>query len=472
MSTELQTVETTQSRPAMPMPSDKFSGESLAHLWGDDNVSVESLHKIASGGVTSFAFCPVDVISSLNRFAAKNVKTVIVWAGKQELADLLGIDEVKPKFVAVLDENGEPRINDKGEPILTPEPSPYKFGVKSGKESKQYATTKNSTNRPLNHDNVKGIKRRALAGQICLNGEGFVFDDVGNAISAQHRAIAYFQAFCENPNLPKIPILVTTGVPAIFADTADTGRSRTDSDILTRDETILAVDTLVDMEGKKLGADALEIRGKMGKELASVLRLVNLRLCGKNVNAGKKLEHGGHYLYDTFDGSLDRIVNLVYNQTTAIGEKKDKISFQSTLGRANLCAAIVLHELANFDSPTVIDGASLVVPEPTEPVFTLDVELWEERLKELSSEISTLSGEGFAIVKQIHVANRNTKQTTQDKFASICFLVSQLGEHKLTGFKPMGSTNFALPAKDSITSKTFPHFGGADIGAWEKPKAD
>lgn len=492
---------------SQPAPSNKFSESELSWLWSDMAVSPESLDKIASGKMKSNAFVTPDVRASLNEWGVLNSYESTLWADRATLIELLGIVKAESVDVPVMDENGEPVTNpvvDKdGNPIIDENGNPVTipattkeapaslFSHTVGKGEKQnFMTTKNSTNRPLVKDNLALCKRRALSREVNFNGEGLIFDSVGNAGSAQHRVIGYYLAMLSDQTLPAIPIPVRYNVPAIFADTIDTGAKRTDAQINLRHLDVLEEETLVDKSGNPFGSNVKLVRGQMGGDLGSVLRLVNMRLLGKNVNASKKPEHGGQFLYGMFaDKSLDRMVNEVFlhDSVHGTGSASDKYGIAKTLGRGNVCAAIVLSELSDYDNPAIVDGKQLVIPEPTQELFLLDVDSWKERLGELSLQIMQGEGDWWKIFSQIFQANKVSRQATQDKFASICYLVSEMsGEESITidendneivtprllDWSSKGSTSTAIPKAKSITASCFPHFGGADLGPWKAPTAE
>lgn len=86
----------------------------------------------------------------------------------------------------------------------------------------------NTQNRAINQRNVDFFAQQILAGLYPLNGEPFIFDEDDNLIDGQHRAWAVIEA--------KKPIVsvVVRGIRRKDADTIDTGKSRTASDVLHR----------------------------------------------------------------------------------------------------------------------------------------------------------------------------------------------------------------------------------------------
>lgn len=458
---------------AIPPQSAKlqFSQGEMSHLWDDENVSDDSCQRIADGGVRNFAECPVDVLASLNRWSPDNVTTSIEFWGLSECMESLGVKEAKPLRTPVLGEDGEPKLDvETGEPVYTVTQPPYKFAVKRGKETTRYVTELNGTNRPLNEDNANLLENRTLEGRTVLNGEPLIFDSLGMAVSAQHRVIGAIRAFNKNPNLPKIPFLVVRNVPAIFADTADTGRTRTGGDALARIPDVMDVDTLVDRDGKSFGPDVEKRRKQLTTELSSVIRLVNMRFCGKNVNTSIKPPAHGWYVYNLFT-NIDALVNRVYNANLSVGEGKDSVSIKKVLGRNNLSAAIILSEVSDMEPIAEQSGQSLTVPPTDEPIIELDVDGWENRLKEFESQIQSGEGELYDALMKVRDANKGRKQRPQDKFASVCKIVSMMGGVPLLNFKP-ASEGSVIPRADSVDTKLYPIFGGADQGYWTRPKND
>lgn len=440
-----------------------ISQAEIDHVLADPKVDEESKLALAEGHITRFASLRpfTDLIASLNRWAAENVTTSIEWMNKELASELLGLHEVQPKMVPKM-KDGAPVVNaETGEPVMTPQPQPYLFSVKTSSDGTlRFGTSNNKTNR--NHDPKvsDAFRDQVLAACAVLNGEGWIIDSTGQAISLQHRAIGGIKAYYDNPDSPSFPVLIVRNVPALFADTADTGRSRTTADILVRDESVLRLETLVDSGGNLLGEKATGVRVKLSKDLQGVLRLLNLRLQGKNVNTSLKLRDGGYNLYSHFC-NLDQLVNMVANEgETTHGTQEAAIGIRKTLGKSALAAAIVLSEMTEHQPIMDNDG----IPVADDCTVDIDLEAWTHRLRVLNSECASQEGELFNAMRQIRDANKNSKQKPVDKFASVCFVVSMLADTPLEDWKSKSDVSFALPGIRGKKDKHYPHFGGADLG--------
>ena len=383
---------------AMPPANDVISQSELEHLWGDPQVSDESCRAISEGRVRHFVSCPTDVVQSLNRWAFENETASKEWWDEAAFDKNLGIELVEPKMVAKLDSDGNPMIDpETGEILKKPEPQPYDFSVKVGKgDIRKYRMTKNNTNRPLSEDSGKALCDQFFSrGRWAMNGETMIFDSLGNAVSAQHRAYAGKRAYLLNPELDPVPVWVVRNTPALLADTADTGRARTTAHILTRDPEVMAVDELEDARGKSYGEEAIKKREKLVGSLASVLTALRYRCIGKDVNASGPDKSEIRYLYDRFDESLDHVVNAVDARQQTFGSGTTAFSPVKLLGKEALATAIILAQLSDHEPLSEVDGRKRVItqPEPDDlESITLDVDRAIEVVERINSDYEDDTG--------------------------------------------------------------------------------
>lgn len=297
----------------------------FSHVENDASVSPETLAGLLDGSIVSFADCPSDLVQSLNRWALANVAIFLGEFSVPTLVQWSGIEEVKPNLIPAIDDNGQPVLNKDGQPVMTIDPASdmrVDFSVSLGrKEGKRNFRAKyHSNNRKLREESAKALSLTIGAYCWAMNGETFIFDSQGLGASCNHRSsaakIAELQGFAGT-----LPLMVVCGVPAIFVNTIDTGRSRTAADTQYRDPSILPPESLTDIDGKAINpAKLAEYRQKLAKTLSSVETVLYHRLNGADVNAsmsskGLDTTSKNGVLYKIlrgFDG-LEELTALAYN---------------------------------------------------------------------------------------------------------------------------------------------------------------
>lgn len=480
-------------------PTSYLSQSEIDHLWSDESIDQESLAALAEGHISRMAALRPhpSLIAALNRWAVLNVTSEHVWMTKELAEGLLGVVPVYPQMidkqfpitepgpidpttgraskVPVLDSDGDPtyetRINaESGKPIQVMGDKPASlFGVKTGDGNLSFNTSKNAHNRPHDDKGSNRFRDEVLAGTAVSNGETWTIGSTGYVISAQHRGIGGIKAWYANPDAPSFPVWIIRNVPALFADTADTGRARTTADILARDNKVLELSSLVDSGGNPLGDAAPSARKKMTTNMQGVLRLLNLRTQGKNVNTSLVLRDGGYALYSHFGSELDSLINMVTNQDSTKGTGKAAVGLRKTLGLNNVIAGIVLAELSTHDRINDDSG----IPVADAPHVDIDVEEWRQRLRECNSQLELNEGPLYTAFGQIRDANQSTKQKPVDKFASVLNVIAMMADVELDGWKPRSEQTYAIPkVKSDPKDKSFPCFGGADYGYESKSVAE
>lgn len=425
-----------------------------------------------------------------------NISVEIGWYTLQELADLSGIEEVKPKMVPQVDPNGQPVLDDEGEPVLIADKNSmleYHFGVTTGRGGKKqttlYRMRNQELNRPLDTDKARALGDIMAAGRWAGNGESLLFaegpNDDPQGLSSQHRNVGAFLAVVEGKASPdmRVPAIVVRGLPLIFAGSVDKGRNRTTSDQTYLDPSIFPAESLHDASGKPLAPNLInEARQKLGRDLTSSLTVLGYRLSGRDVNASKganmaptAVDEQAYRVLDAFgDTPLQDLVQLVRNMDHAMG---DGSTFGRLWGRQYVVAALALH----FARETV--GDVWFDPRTVERnTFTIDLSEAERFLRALNLAVVGQPGESpeeqrLGTQWANYIAKCGGKRpeyrpTNREKMASVANAVSSFFTGSvLARTRSEGSVlphAAAIVARTKDTAATYPNFGGPDTPAGER----
>jgi len=233
-----------------------------------------------------------------------------------------------------------------------------------------YVCTNNATNRPLAIPNMKHLLQFFLGNRWALNGEVLILDEVGQAASMQHRAIAAYIASLMSDPSRTFMFIIVRGVPVELIDSIDSGKPRTAKDASIRHTDILPLEELVDLSGNAYGKTSAKVRETILGEVQSALRLLWLRAQSKDVNASST-----GFKQDQYFDMLDRVPEvlqlalLVYQYDTISGKAG---VLNKHFGRAMVCAALIL--ASNTENPAgkvpTKSGYQFSMPE----VLNIDME--------------------------------------------------------------------------------------------------
>jgi hypothetical protein len=260
------------------------------YVFTDGAVSEDTKIDLITGKIRSFSDCPADLIQSLNRYTLENVEVFVGEYRSAEVIDWSGIEEVKPRVIPATTEDGKPVLAKDGSQVMKIDPdSPmvadwsYTVSRKEGKRN--FKNRFHPNNRKLREDASKALSYTFSAHKWAMNGETFIFDSMGMGASCNHRTTAMQMAVLGGWD-GSVPLIVVVGIPALFVNTIDTGRSRTAIDTQFRDPTVLPIDTLRNIDGKEHSPSKVaEIKQKLARMLASVETVLYHRLSGADVNA-------------------------------------------------------------------------------------------------------------------------------------------------------------------------------------------
>lgn len=359
-----------------------------------------------------FAELSRDFIAQLNSVAFENVVVTPTMMDGSKVRTLLGIREVK----------GD---------------EPKHFSHKGV----NYWMNNNSTNRPLNMDNARFLQTMIESGHYVYNGETWIVDDRGQIGSCAHRGVGLFLATLTDPTI-KIPILLVTNVPHQFIDTLDTGRSRSNTDVLARNsEDFFPIDMLENISGEGFGPVATEVRKSLCKELGSGVRLFTYRENGKDISANGKFRQAE--LFSTLKRCQDfqKLVLTVYNYDRGVS---GKASFSQIWGVAQVATVLLL--ASNVDKTPHCDTLS---------VNWDIVDMVCKSLADMSPESPVASA--YKDLNPYTKRGTGKRLARQHKFAALVSTVQQLIESDRT-------TERVIPTDKQMKDKKYPHFGGVDQG--------
>ena len=298
------------------------------------------------------------------------------------------------------------------------------------------------TNRPLNIDNSLYLAQMVEYGRFVLNGEPIIIDDKGKVVSAQHRCTGCIIAGESDPTA-FFYALVVRGIPHQFADTVDTGRSRSNSDVLARNsDEFFDVELIENSSGDKFGAEAPIVRKTLCKELGGTARLFTLREKGKDISGNGKFRQPELFAFLQRGGAeVQKLILAIYNHDRGVS---GKASFSRFWGISQVATALLL--------------ASNREQNPGCDSLHVDWELVETVCKALADQ-SNESPVAVTYAKLNQFTKKGSGKTLkrQHKFASLVSTIQQLMENGKVESSP-------LPTDKQMRDKKYPHFGGVDIG--------
>lgn len=345
---------------------------------------------------------------------------------------------------------------------------------------KRYLMEKSRTNRPIDMTAVKRLMSMMRSGHWVFNGESLIKDSDDQVGSAQHRLAAHILLQWELGTSNPYRAIVVTDVPPQFMDTIDTGRSRSQKDIFSRDQSVLAVDTLEDINGASFGDRAPAIRKTLLGDLNTTINFVRLRSNGKNVQTGGQAERQTlHRIRRAFDGqwvvenyiddetgeevvkyadnALDYLVSMVYRYDMGQG---DKPSWSKTIGRPVVAAALALYSMQSSARWQSHDASW---------TGTVDFEKCEQFLRELSVSFASADGRLSRAIHELRTS-KGQKLDSEGKVVKGSSRNDLKREFVFGAVVRMiqlyfaGETVQGVIPKAKKNVKTYPAFGGVDCG--------
>lgn len=344
---------------------------------------------------------------------------------------------------------------------------------------KRYLMEKSRTNRPIDMAAVKRLMAMMRSGHWVFNGESLIKDSDDQTGSAQHRLCAHILLQWELGTSNPYRAIVVTQVPPSFMDTIDTGRSRSQKDIFSRDQSVLSVDTLEDINGASFGDRAPAIRKSLLGDLNTAINFVRLRSNGKNVQTGGQAERQTlHRIRRAFDGqwivgvelddddnevtkqadnALDYLVSMVYRYDMGQG---DKPTWSKTIGRPVVAAALALYSMQNSARWQSHDA---------QWQGTIDFEQCEQFLRELSVSFASADGKLSRAIHELRTS-KGQKLDAEGKVVKGSSRNELKREFVFGAVVRMiqlfftGETVQGVIPKAKKNVKTYPAFGGVDCG--------
>lgn len=470
------------------------------HIMADANVSQETKDRLDSGDIRTYADCPAELLTSLGEWAygnpAKGIEGAVTiergWYDLDTIYSWSGLKEVEPQLTQAKDKSGELVFNEDGTPTMVVDKDSVlfshfavSFGRGNKSETKRFVLSRQLDNRPLDFEKSKALAVTFAGNLWAANGEPFIFDSLGNGASCQHRTAAIKYAELKHGFAGPVPLVLLRNVPALFVNTIDTGRTRTTAHIFYRDPTVLVPETLRDLEGKEYAPNVIsEKRKVLASDLSSVSLLLYYRLGGRDVNAsiGSSLDPTATHTAKTriakaFD-PLERVVQAVYNYDTGVDGKS---SFGVYLSRHYIAGALCLY-FASKQSDDPVDVESL---EPGQ--FELDMERIDQFLQALAS--AKVSDDDLGHIYRGYVSKvKDQKPNNRERFAVACNLVSfffdkgfvckvkqsiQRDEDgKIVAVNPIPHSTAIVGGREKGVIPTYPNFGGPDLPAKLRGKAE
>jgi len=359
----------------------------------------------------------------------------------------------------------------------------------------KYRMRHNKTNRSYLETNAKHLFRQALVGGWALNGETLIFDDQGQAGSAQHRAGGWYSAFLTNPSIPPIPVTVIRGVPAPLIGSVDTGRRRTNKDELARFNDLIPDHLLVDSQGHGYGSKREAVKGKVAKIIDGALRKVWLRMQGKDINGSttsttSKFDQGTLFemleLSHTSEGGVAWLCARCFAALEGFKAGATPISLYSA---DDYAAALILYSNPDNPAPYSIEGGKTVHKRIFDLPETLNVDA------EFCSAFLDSLKMGWTAPNYDYVSNTDKGAAKADKrhlkFASLIECVKWFAAHRKQATSPglidpttgEQQPDTIVQTCEPLAKHTFPtqrsgtiwiwsHFGGLDCGYLEPLKGE
>jgi len=383
----------------------------------------------------SFQDLTRDQIETLNQTAKTSITAKIVQLTLNDVIEILGLRE------------------------CLPDETPHFVH-----DQTRFIMDNSKTNRPIDIAAAKSLAQFWSDGRFVFNGEPCIVDADNQVASFQHRGVAYWLYCRKSGTDPGYPVVMVTGVPVEFGDTIDTGRSRSQKDIFSRNPELLAVDSIVDINGESFGDKAPAVRKTLTNELTTTCNFLRLRASGKNVQTGGQASRSVlHKAYKSFgeygDNQLEQLVLSVYTHDLGQG---DSPTWSKTLGRPVVAAALALWSMRDCDR---WDSVS------PHWVGEIDLQSANQFLAELSRSFASTDGELSPFLVELRKAKgqkigddgkivKSGSRSELKREYVFGGLVNAI-RHYLEGVEPKNGSY--LP-KASKTAKAYPAFGGVDCG--------
>lgn len=362
----------------------------------------------------SFTSLSADFISELNRKAFESIVIEKAWIGGHEAKTLLGLEEA-----------------------ASDAPFHFTYG------GKRYWMKNSVTNRSISMEAVRFLMSLISMGRWAMNGETMIFSDTQMCISAQHRLAAEYLCSLSNPTI-KLPVILVKNVPNEFADTADTGRSRSNTDILSRNADDIFDDVeITNLLGATFGDSLQSVKKTLCREMGGGCRLLDLRGKGKDVDGNGKFRQTELFSMLNRCPELPKLIHLVYVHDRGVA---GEASFSKTWSIAQVATAIVL--------------ASNVDNSPESDILSVDFNLATNLCKSLANmQADSPFASVYAEMNPYTKRNAPKRLSRPHKFGALVKAILAFIESDCTVVNCK-----VIPQAKDMKDKKYPHFGGFDQG--------
>lgn len=308
---------------------------------------------------------------------------------------------------------------------------------------KRYWMKNSITNRAISMEVVRFVMSIILMGRWAFNGETMILSILLHCISCQHRLAALYLASLVDPTV-RIPVILVTGIPDEFADTADTGRSRSNTDILSRNADDIFDDVeLTNLLGATFGDSLQSVKKTLCREMGGGCRLLDLRGKGKDVDGNGKFRQTELFSMLNRCPELPKLIHMVYVHDRGVA---GEASFSKTWSIAQVATAIVL--------------ASNVDATPESDVLSVDFNLATNLLKGLANmQADSPFASVYAEMNPYTKRNAPKRLSRPHKFGALVKAIQAFIDSDYTTVNGK-----VIPQAKDMKDKKYPHFGGFDQG--------
>jgi hypothetical protein len=398
--------------------------------------------------------------------------------------DRLGMRLVKAEYDVVLDADGNPQLDEKGNEVRENVRMPAYdlsevvkvegytdcYGTPIPKGRQYFVADRESANRQPTESNVKDLGTRLP--RWVLTGEGLIKDESGSGQNEQHRLWAVAFDRLSGRNLAPengIPVITIDGVSTGAAGAIDSGKQKSATDDLSSNHEVLPFPlTRQDyLSGTDIGygADQKQARVKILRDLQSVAKRIVLRMTGKNIKASVFTGHdsGGYAnLVCSQWRGLDEVVNMVYAFVVNIPMKDEAKRVKRPVKTWEVATAYALYLLR--------DCPQLQGVESLEEYAFPSVNLAE--LQNFLTDIeSGVDGSGpLADWCRVRVTSERLKDSDESSFAQVLLAMKAYfgGDLPVDPSFCLGGTKGVTGKDNQNSGAKFTHFGGGDRGPLPK----
>lgn len=324
----------------------------------------------------------------------------------------------------------------------------------------RYCTDNNKVNRFLSEERSNGMTQLMLGGYFAT-GPGMTISSAPQFINGAHRGSGAVKAVAKNPTL-EFDVVVEFGVPPQLRDLWDfKNREKKVNDLLFQNPSFMADDVLdysVDETGNLVplpdeldAQQRVEVRNKLSKEYVSYSSFALMRISGSHIHSKVKDEQNILKFHNrVVDGECDkqseRLCYEVHRRSLTI-EGKVSDQFKRTSPAMWASALLLLSNADNDDSGQLEVNWGLV-----DNVLTA--------LKSSTEE----SGPFALMLRKIGESFSGKKSLSRKAVFDV--IVKSIKQYMESGVV----TENPVPTEKQMKEKSYPTFGGVDIGYQAKVK--